>query len=855
MTIEDDIIAWALTRAGWQQEVLVDLADGRHYGEPEINALVDKILAGTNSAPTNEAKKISVRPGASEQVQLTAISDLSGVNALLDGQSLSVASTGMTVIYGDNGSGKSGYARLVKSVVSARHRSEILPNVFAQALTTPSADVSYTVAGAVRKHGLSADAPPELQKMAFYDVRCGSEYVSRESTISYRPSALTLFDGLIRVCDAVRAEIATRKQVNENGALALAIDSDTKAGRFLGTLSARTTDVQVREATALPAGSGDRLAEALTEEARLSGSDPQKEKSRLTLLAQKVSALASELNSLAASLSPEKARTYMTARATAVSARETARLAAAQSFDSEPLEGVGSETWRSLWTAARAYSTTEAYHGHDFPVTAGDAVCVLCQQPLDDDGMARLQRFDQFMADTTERDAKAAEGVFDSVVDSLTKMTFATPARHANIVALEATDAALSSSVAHQLENLEKYRDDLLSHLRAAGTLPSALPSSSVTDSLTELANALTARAASTDVVQYQKHLADVRARKSELQASVRLSEAVKKVTDEIDRLKRLDALNAARSAADTTSITQKASSLTRTYATQEILDRFTRETEGLLLRAVTLEERGARKGRIHQRPGLLGASQKADAWDVLSEGEQTALGLAGFFTEAVFDESKSGLVFDDPVTSLDHVRRPKVASRLVELAADRQVVVFTHDVVFAGNLCAAASEQGVPLTERTIERRGKTPGACSDKFPWKAKDFGLRKNHLRVTLDTLANEREGLLQHEYEERVASWAGYLSETWERCATSEVLNQVFDRTTSETQMKKFRLIAMITEDDNHDLQTGYSASSRWVRRHDKSTEDGFVAPELEELEAEYERLITWQARVRKYLNKN
>jgi wobble nucleotide-excising tRNase len=33
----------------------------------------------------------------------------------------------------------------------------------------------------------------------------------------------------------------------------------------------------------------------------------------------------------------------------------------------------------------------------------------------------------------------------------------------------------------------------------------------------------------------------------------------------------------------------------------------------------------------------------------VLSEGEQTALGLAGYFTEAHFDDSKSALVLDDP--------------------------------------------------------------------------------------------------------------------------------------------------------------------------------------------------------------
>jgi ABC-type hemin transport system ATPase subunit len=57
-------------------------------------------------------------------------------------------------------------------------------------------------------------------------------------------------------------------------------------------------------------------------------------------------------------------------------------------------------------------------------------------------------------------------------------------------------------------------------------------------------------------------------------------------------------------------------------------------------------------------------AVQRAAVEDVLSEGEQTAPGLAGFLTEVESDGSQSASVFDDPVTSLDHVRQEKVAER-----------------------------------------------------------------------------------------------------------------------------------------------------------------------------------------------
>ena len=126
--------------------------------------------------------------------------------------------------------------------------------------------------------------------------------------------------------------------------------------------------------------------------------------------------------------------------------------------------------------------------------------------------------------------------------------------------------------------------------------------------------------------------------------------------------------------------------------ATKMILDEFTRETERLRLRRVRLDDLGGRKGQLTQHPGLLGAAWGTTTRTVLSEGEQTALGLAGS-AEAVFDKSKSAVIFDDPVTSLDHVR-DKVAQRLAQLAADRQVVVFTHDVAFVGDLTASAEER-----------------------------------------------------------------------------------------------------------------------------------------------------------------
>src|ERR1035437_5045901 len=49
----------------------------------------------------------------------------------------------------------------------------------------------------------------------------------------------------------------------------------------------------------------------------------------------------------------------------------------------------------------------------------------------------------------------------------------------------------------------------------------------------------------------------------------------------------------------------------------------------------------------------------------ILSEGEQRAISLADFLTESQLNPQNRGLVFDDPVSSLDHLRKNDIAFRL----------------------------------------------------------------------------------------------------------------------------------------------------------------------------------------------
>ena len=102
----------------------------------------------------------------------------------------------------------------------------------------------------------------------------------------------------------------------------------------------------------------------------------------------------------------------------------------------------------------------------------------------------------------------------------------------------------------------------------------------------------------------------------------------------------------------------------------------------------------------------------KPSSLGILSEGEQRAIAIASFLAEVSLEPSKSGIVFDDPVNSLDHVRRERIANRLALEAKSRQVIVFTHDLAFAWELSQQAQAQEHQAAVRHVY------AACAQQGP-----------------------------------------------------------------------------------------------------------------------------------------
>lgn len=850
MTLEQDLTAWLADRTDWQRDAVARFCANESLSAEDIAAIADDLIAGTNPAGTTIA--VADLPGTSATgapVTLSAISDVAGVNALMVGQQVTFGSSGITIIYGDNGSGKSGYARLIREAVTARIKADLLGDVFAKESTDQAATVRYAVDGVESTWALGTASARELSAIRFYDEECGDAYVTAASEISYRPSALTILDRLSAACEALQHELNRRLSENAEARPDLPLlAAGTRAKAFLDGLSATTTTAEIDAATALPEDHDSVLAAKLQEEARLRGSDPKKEKSRLSQLATHWQTVGSHVEKLAAALSDDAFNRIRDEKTAAHDLRTAAAIASAKNFDAEPLSGVGTAAWRVLWEAARDYSTAAAYHDHSFPHTE-DAVCVLCQQPLSAEGAARLTKFEEFITDTTSREALAAErrlaasrhqlGVLQSQPGLVTTALSQLQAGGEDVAAVEAWLGTAATTASAGVAWIDGTRADPPSAINTAPNIEG-------------WRSEIVSTSAAIDATTFDDALLTLGREVAELQSQVQLAAARDNLEAEIARLKDRQAIEAARRLTDTTGITRKSTDLTTAHVTSVVRDQFTRETERLQLRKVTLDPTGGRRNvTLEHRPKLLGATVSASIDDVFSEGEQTALGLAGFLTEVMFDESKSAVVLDDPVSSLDAGRRSRVANRLVELATSRQVIVFTHEATFVTALNKAARDQGVAVTERAILRQGDRPGKPTDKHPWNVKDTKARIDELSSELARLRKERGQLDSDEYTKRAQEWGGRLSQAWERAVNLDVVNELVDRGTNEVRPRMFRMLVGINEQDDTDYQAGYAKASEWAVRHDQAPEVNFVAPDPDELEAELVRFQAWVARIRTY----
>ena len=793
MALLSDILKWTESLPLWQRDACRRLHQKEAGLEETDYSELYTLLKKANGIETDDAvvavplahEHLPAELVPGEKITLVSLRELTNVNQIPSDQTLTFSENGMTVIYGGNGSGKSGYARVMKKACRARDQSEpIHPNANDPTVATkePTAKFDVKVAGTPEEIKWSRDATPSdhLSTISVFDSKCARSYITAEKNVAYLPYGLDIVENLAnqvlpKLSEKLEAEIDC---IDDSKLPFDHFLGETEVGKVIEDLSVKSEADAITSLGTLTEDDTKRIAELTT---TLKEANPLAKAQESRLSAIRLKTYAEKLTTPLLWVSAEAVEKLQKINQEKNVAEAAEKMAAdALRAGEELLPGTGDQAWKLLFEAARCYSTEAAYPGEEFPPSTDGKVCPLCQEGLTETGVQRFKRFDEYIKNDVAKTADAARKQLETARGKIEAADLEITAEEALGDELNALNASLNKSIEGFQLCIKSRRESMLKCLETSewDEIPALIESPRI------LVRHLAAqqlkvyrtlvRAADEDTrKKLEKELSELTARQS-------LSKSLKAVIELIKRMKKKAALERCRSSLKTRPISDKSKEFATVAITDELRKTLDQELKALGIGHIKtkLKERSDRGKVFHQLLLDIPTTKKID--EILSEGEQRAIALGSFFAELALANHSCGIVFDDPVSSLDHWRRRNVAHRLVEEAKIRQVVVFTHDTSFLGQLHDEIEIAGIQKVFHFLECRGNFPGYVNEGLPWDHQGYKARINAHEQAQSKLAKawppypgERDiSEMRHQYDKMRA--------TLERIIQDVVFNGVVKR---------------------------------------------------------------------------
>jgi hypothetical protein len=535
--------------------------------------------------------------------------------------------------------------------------------------------------------------------------------------------------------------------------------------------------------------------------------------------------------------------------------KKLANVSAEELFLNGYVEKTGSDIWRTMFLRARAFAVETGILIEPASFEEGKP-CPLCQTPSNKAAAARLRTFDNFILGEVAKNAKqATEAVAQKKSDLIALnvrigktvgelLTEYSEVGEDEAVAVNKVcdyyDAAVDAkrNLLSSLGNLEFVCDatsqDFLEQLRvkvveqnghADGLDQSGGGNAKLAEQHAEL----------TDKYKFHQQIEQVSSRRD-------------------DREKRLRLKSCARET-NTRAISDFVRQRRQELVTPALQAAIGDEIKKLNLDHIPLSfEEATESGQSlfgYKLDGETGESKER----VLSEGEQRALSIACFIGEMMQIPGSSGLIFDDPINSLDQGRIRCVSKRIVELVdGGRQVIVFTHNLVFLQELLSGAAEN-VPQVRTVTSLISKFPddkfGIVSEgELPWIAQNVKVRMKVMQDNLDGMP-EKGAVEDSVYLTTVKKFYADMRETWERLVEEKLLAGVVERYGPGIKTQSLKGVS-VTDDDYVKVRNEMKKCSEYSG-HDMARGRSVETPKKAYLRNDLENLRAYEKELGKRIN--
>ena len=683
------LISWANAQSHWVREIVSIVVENRHaLTEHEVQIIVAHCLVeeGLQSGKNNEIPHIcpplEVGP-TGVHLQLDSLHDVQYVNRLAPNQEIKF-NPHLTIVYGENASGKSGYVRILKQIAAVRSVESILPDVTqTNRPSTPHAILEFKLDendDQLEWNGEKGLSP--LDRISVFDTRSSDIHLTERLEFAYTPNSLALFpyvnEAITLVQNSIKSDVSELNNPVPHIEYSFQMESEIQLA--ISNLSVNTDLKRLQSLARLSDSELTQLGHLQQQMDALnstrSTSDIEVAKTDLTLyeLLHSTAAIVFDCDWDSYDASRKRIETVEQERAL------VAQVVAPESITSDDAR----RRWDDFIIAGGAY--LKEIGRDDYPET--NDVCIYCHQHLGTEAFQLIQRYQQYLVDPIQDELNSAKTELDQTVSPVKNIDVNTLSNRFD--AKNTTSERSQSKILVVGLDFAKRVSCLIKHLNSQSKVNS--------NEITQISKAV--KCLAQNEIESTKKLIELlqatdKTRSGELE-SVKAEllpftdrQELKRVLNEIvEYVLTLQWKRRAEAAIQKMSnigrsLTLRSKTASEALLNHAFLEYFSEECDALNAPAVSIQFPG-RRGITERRKSVAEAHQ-LDA--VLSEGEQKVISLADFIAELRIQHGSSPVLFDDPVNSLDYRRMERIAVRLRTLADQHQVIVFTHNIWFATSL------------------------------------------------------------------------------------------------------------------------------------------------------------------------
>ena len=682
----DLLVEWANIAPEWARYIVRNVIDNKVplNGKSittayklflQENGLEERTLPDEPLLITSNADTETIAP-----LTITSLSDVIGVNALGAGNAIK-PDPHLTILFGENGTGKTGYSRIFKALAESRTvDKEILGNIAHTQPEAMSATIKYRLGDNDEQchewHG--EKGVPPFTRMSIFDSRAVKLHVDDDLDYTYTPAALALFEhvttGVKSVQETAKSEAGTPSAVPPD--ILSRFDGKTGVYQQITSLSAATDLAHLKSLAETDPDVDVRIEKQRTKVAELESNTISLKIREM----QRVERGLSQVCEAVRAIEDFDVDSYEQERQKLKQLKDDYRAFRATLFKEADLPLDPDDTWMLFIKSA------EDYRQHLETHSAYDAErCLYCRQPLQDMARTLINKYAELLEDNLSTSIKDSKARLKALSERVTSVELS----DARAFAQEHIDSDEKPAYYHKIDQVinafevvsEAFSDpeQITSPAINAVTVNSA-------ELETELKNLTQERKRLQDQdTNRTETLKEEKQHLAELVAAAELGKSWIKIEEFVCKAKWVARLNEGSSQFRRLirSLTDYAKRANEQFVDNNFDTLFAEECKALRAPELTVRHIG-RTGRAQRRRRLTGDHSPSA---VLSEGEQKVLAMADFLAEARLSGVTAPVVFDDPVSSLDHRRVEEVAERVAALSETAQVIVFSHDIFFTTTL------------------------------------------------------------------------------------------------------------------------------------------------------------------------